>query len=259
MSECAGRGVAAFVSLFIASCSAPSPPKEVRIFAASSLQGVLERVVQEACAGQTPLFSFASSAELARQIEQGARADVFWSADGEWIDYLEDRSLIDHALRVDFPGNALVLIAPVDRAFSLDLSPGADLVSALRGGRLALADPDSVPAGRYAREALTYLGSWDALSATAARAPNVRAALRFVETGEAAAGIVYATDARAAEGRVALVGRFPAEAHRPIRYALAPVSGSAAGKVLAGCLTSPAARRELGEAGFDVSEPAHSR
>jgi molybdate transport system substrate-binding protein len=258
-SGLAGSGLASLALLVVSACEAPSTSEGVRIFAASSLQGVLERVVQRACPGQTPAYSFASSAELARQIEQGARADLFWSADGEWMDYLADRSLVDSAQRIEFPGNALVLIAPADRPLNLELSPGADLVPALKGGRLALADPDSVPAGRYAREALTYLGAWDALASTAARAPNVRAALRFVETGEAAAGVVYATDARAAGGRIALVGQFPAEAHRPIRYALAPVRGSAAGGELARCLTSPQARLELESAGFDVTETVVSR
>jgi molybdate transport system substrate-binding protein len=238
----------------LGACGAPSPTGPARIFAASSLQGVLEPILEGPCSGLAPsaVYTFASSAELARQIEQGAQADLFWSADEEWMDYLAERSLIDDAHRRDLPGNALVLIAPSDRPFHLDLTPGVDLSSALKGGRLAIADPDGAPAGRYAREALTYLGVWEALGPGAARAPNVRAALRFVEMGEAAAGVVYATDARAAGGRVTLVGRFPPEAHRPIRYSLAPLKGSASGEAIAMCLTSPEALATLEEAGFEV-------
>jgi len=202
-----------------------APP--LRIFAAASLTDALQEVGRAfAARGRAaPIFNFAASSTLARQIEQGAEADVFFSADEDWMDYLAQRQLIVAQTRTSLLSNRLVLIAPTDRRFSLRLRRGANLAAALNGGRLAMADPTSVPAGRYGQAALTSLGLWDSVSSSVVRAENVRAAMRFVELGEAAAGIVYATDAQAAGARVAVVDAFPETTHPPISYPMATIAG----------------------------------
>ena len=133
---------------------------------------------------------------LARQIEAGSNADVFISADQEWMDYLQARNLIAKPSRVNLVGNRLVLIAPADSKIELEIRPGFDLAGALAGGRLSTGDPDTVPVGRYARSALTSLGVWDQVADRLVRADNVRSAMTFVSRGEAPLGIVYATDAQ---------------------------------------------------------------
>jgi len=157
---------------------------------------------------------------LAKQIEAGAPADVFFSADREWMDYLGQRGLLKSGSRRDLLGNALVLIAPSDSALRLKIAPGFDLAGALGGGRLATGDPDSVPAGLYARAALTQLRVWERVSDHLIRAENVRTALAYVARGEAPLGIVYQTDAQA-EKRVRVVAVFPADSHPPIVYPIA--------------------------------------
>jgi molybdate transport system substrate-binding protein len=157
---------------------------------------------------------------LAKQIEAGAPADAFFSADLAWVDYLETRGLLKAGSRRDVLGNALVLVAPADRALELRIAPGFDLASALGGGRLAIADPDSVPAGKYARAALTKLGVWSGVRERVVRGENVRAALEYVARGEAPLGIVYRTDAQA-EKRVRVVDVFPEDSHPPITYPVA--------------------------------------
>lgn len=225
--------IAAF-GLLLAACggpageqAAPETAEPVRVFAAASLTDVMGAVADAyAATGEPrPVLNFAASSDLARQIEQGADADVFMSADEAWMDYLDERKLIDPVSRRSLLGNTLVMIAPADAAFTLELAPGGDLAGALNGGTLALADPDSVPAGRYAKEALTWMGAWDSVAGKVARTESVRAALRFVEAGEAAAGIVYGTDAAAAGDKVAVVGIFPGESHTPVTYPVALVQG----------------------------------
>ena len=154
--------------------------------------------------------SFAASSVLAKQIEAGAPAQVFLSADREWMDYLEQRGRLQGGSRRDLLGNELVLIAPADSALQLKIAPHFALLAALGSGRLATGDPDSVPAGLYARAALTRLGVWPQVADRLVRAENVRAALMYVARGEAPLGIVYRTDARA-EGRVRVVDVFPAD------------------------------------------------
>jgi molybdate transport system substrate-binding protein len=233
-----------------ASIRAADPP--VLVFAAASLKDALDQVVpileREARAGVR--VSYAGSPALARQIEAGAPADLFISADRDWMDYLAARDLVQPATEVVLLGNRLVLVAPAERPIALRIAPGFALRQALGTGRLAVADPASVPAGRYARAALEKLGVWEAVADRLAPAENVRVALLFVARGEAPLGIVYATDARV-EPRVTVVDTFPAGTHPTIVYpaALTRVARSGASRVLA-ALRGPAARAVFERQGF---------
>lgn len=202
--------------------AADTSKEELTVFAASSLTNVIEEIgaAYAQATGVTVRPSFAASSALARQIESGARADVFFSADTEWMDYLQARQLLKNDSRRDVVGNALVLIAPVDSEVQLKIAPGFPLDKALGDRRLATGDPDTVPVGKYARAALTHLGVWSAVAAKVARAENVRAALAFVDRGEAPLGIVYATDALV-DKKVRIVDTFPANSHPPITYPIA--------------------------------------
>lgn len=203
-----------------------------------------------------PRLSFASSSTLARQIEQGAPANIFASADQQWMDYLDTRKLIVPGTRGDLLGNSLVLIVPADRRTEVKIGPGFDLSALLGpGGRLAMGDPAHVPAGLYGREALTNLGGWEKVQDRVAPAPDVRSALLLVERGEAPAGIVYATDAAAAKG-VAVAGVFPLGSHKPITYPFAIVAGhdTPDARSFLAFLRSPAARPIFAERGFTVIE-----
>jgi molybdate transport system substrate-binding protein len=196
-----------------------SPAPALVVFAAASLTEALE-ALDGAFTAQTHIpvkASYAASSMLAKQIEAGAPADIFFSADHEWMDYLQQRGLLHPGTRRDVLGNALVLIAPADSATQLKIAPGFALAQALGTGRLASADPDSVPAGLYARAALIKLGVWDSVQSRLARAENVRAALAYVARGEAPLGIVYLTDAKA-DRRVRVVDFFPEDTHPPILY-----------------------------------------
>jgi molybdate transport system substrate-binding protein len=258
--------LAVIAAAMIASCGpkeeaaapAATPPPEapVRVFAAASLTDVLKTIGEQyAAAGHpAPVLNFAASSELARQIEQGAEADIFISADEAWMDYLAERNLIDPATRATLLTNTLVLIAPADKPLTVEIKPGMNLKAALKGGKLAIANPDSVPAGKYAKEALEHFGAWTGVELETARAENVRAALRFVEQGEAAAGIVYATDARAAGGAITVVATFPADSHTPITYPAAIVAGKSEGpgKGFLAFLSSPEARTAFAAAGFGL-------
>jgi molybdate transport system substrate-binding protein len=197
-------------------------PQPVLVFDAASLTDVLDelgRTFTEKTHVQVKSSPAASSA-LAKQIEAGASADVFFSADLEWMDYLDQRKLLRPGSRHDVVLNRLVLIAPADSKVSLKIAPGFDLLGALGEGKLATGDPDSVPVGKYAHTALEKLGVWDRVSSRIVRAENVRAALAFVARGEAPLGIVYRTDALA-EKRVRIVDVFPQDSHPPIVYPIA--------------------------------------
>src|SRR4051812_24244120 len=172
----------------------------VTVFAAASLADSLKQVADayKARTGAAITLSFGASSTLARQIEQGAGADIFFSADTDWMDYLEEKGLIADRTRRNLLGNRLVLVASSDAEPAPRIAPHFDLAGALGDGRLALADPASVPAGKYAKTALKSLGVWDSVSAKTALAENVRVALEYVARGEAPYGIVYATDAKAA-------------------------------------------------------------
>jgi molybdate transport system substrate-binding protein len=196
--------------------------KPLTVFAAASLTDALKEVsdAYTKATGVPMRLSFAASSALARQIEAGAQADIFFSADTDWVDYLQSRSLLDSATRTDILGNRLVLIAPVDSKVNLHIAPNFPIAAALGKSRLATGDPDSVPVGRYARSALTTLGVWSDVADRVVRADNVRVALAYVARGEAALGIVYETDAMI-EKKVRVVDTFPANAHLPIIYPLA--------------------------------------
>ena len=234
--------------------AAARPP--LLVFAAASLTNVLQELgpAYEQQSGRVVKFSFAASSALARQIESGARADVFFGADTEWMDYLQARNLIDAASRTNLLGNRLVLIAPANSSVQLHIAPGFALAAALgQGGRLATGDPDAVPVGKYARSALTTLGVWNQVADRLVRADNVRTALLFVERGEAPLGIVYATDA-AVDAHVRVVDTFPASSHLPIVYPIAAIKGAdadAAGFIA--YLRSPAARAVFERYGFPGS------
>ncbi len=210
-------------------CLAANSEKAMTVFAAASLTNVLQDL-GDTFTKDTSIrvrFSFAASSALARQIENGARADVFFSADLEWMDYLQARNLIQAASRHNVLGNRLVLIAPLDSKISLEIAPHFALADAVGKSRLATGDPDSVPVGRYAHEALANLGVWDQIAARLVRADSVRSALAFVDRGEAALGIVYATDALV-DKSVRVVDTFPADSHMPIIYPVALAMGASA-------------------------------
>ena len=220
--------VAAMAAPALASAAAPAPrPEPLTVYAAASLTNVLEELGAEysRATGRTVRFSYAATSVLAKQLEAGARADVFFSADRKWLDWLQQRRLIDPATRVDVVGNRLVLVAPADSRLQLRIAPGFAIGRALGERRLATADPDTVPAGRYAQAALTKLGVWSQVESRLVRADNVRSALAFVARGEVPLGIVYATDARI-DPRVRVVDTFPADSHPQIAYPAAVVAGA---------------------------------
>lgn len=204
---------------------APAQAAPVTVFAAASLKNALDEVGREyARTGGEARFSYAASSAMARQIEQGAPADIYVSADADWMTYLAERRLVVAATRRDLLTNRLALIAPADSKTALKVARGMPLARALRGGRLAVAGPD-VPAGKYARAALISLGAWDGVSRKLAQAENVRTALQYVARGESPFGVVYDTDAKL-EPKVRIVGLFPAGSHPAIVYPAALVAGS---------------------------------
>ncbi|WP_298573585.1 molybdate ABC transporter substrate-binding protein [uncultured Luteimonas sp.] len=247
------------LSALLAGCGASDAPsagpdaeRPLLVFAAASLKESMDEAAAAYTAGGgAPVqVAYAGSPALARQIEQGAPADVFVSADGDWMDWLDARGLVDAGSRRDLLGNALVLVAPAaSDAAPLALAPGTDLLPLLGAdGRLALAMTASVPAGRYARAGLESLGLWQALQPRVAEAENVRAALLLVARGEAPLGVVYASDARA-EPRVKVLATFPAGAHPPIVYPVARVQAG----------THPQAAAFLGWLGSDEATALFAR
>ncbi|MFQ5775973.1 MAG: molybdate ABC transporter substrate-binding protein [Kiloniellaceae bacterium] len=200
--------------------------RPVTVFAAASTANAVQAVAAAFAAegGGAVRTVFAASSTLAQQIARGAPADLFLSANNAWMDALARKGVIDPASRIDLLGNRLVLIAPRRSRLEVALAPGFALAAALGEGRLAMGDPGHVPAGIYAKAALERLGVWDELAPKAAFAGDARAALALVERGEAAAGIVYATDA-AIGARVRVVATFPADGQGPIVYPLAVVAG----------------------------------
>jgi len=245
---------AALMALAVILCPAPALAADVTVFAAASLGEtltILARNYQQAT-GKSVAVSLAASSALARQIEASAGADIFFSADREWMDYLETRGLLTLGTRRDLLTNRLVLVAAKDWVGAIAIAPGFNLGAALKGGRLALADPDSVPAGRYGKAALIHLRAWDGVAGRLAPAENVRVALAYVARGEAPLGIVYDTDARA-EPRVRVAGIFPASAHPPIVYPAALTRGAApAARPFLDWLSSASARAVVVRGGFTV-------
>jgi molybdate transport system substrate-binding protein len=197
--------------------------ESLTVFAAASLTEAMRAIDQAWTAQGHPrlLFSFAASSTLARQLDQGAPANIFASADEEWMDWAVKRKLIVEKSIRDVLTNKLVLVVPKDQARQIDIKPGFDLAALLGpSGRLAVGDPAHVPAGRYAQQALTKLGIWDAVKNRLAPADSVRSALLLVERGEVPAGIVYLTDAMVSS-HVAVAGTFPADSHERIAYPFA--------------------------------------
>jgi molybdate transport system substrate-binding protein len=220
------RPLAAFALL--AGCHSAPAAKAPVVLAAASMQGSLDEVA-EAWAKQghpKPVISYAASSALARQVESGAPADVFLSADEKWMDAVQNDGKIAPGTRADLLGNALVLIAPKDSKATVDFAKPGSLAAALGAeGKLAMADPAAVPAGIYGKAALGNLGLWSKLQDKVASAENVRAALALVEAGEAPLGVVYATDARAS-AKVRAIATFPESSHEPIRYPVAVIAGA---------------------------------
>jgi molybdate transport system substrate-binding protein len=194
----------------------------VVVFAAASLKNALDAINAEwhKETGKKAVISYAASSALAKQIEGGAPAQIFISADIPWMDYVGQKSLIKQETRSNLLGNRIVLIAAKDGAKAIDIKPGFDLAKLIGDGRLALANVESVPAGRYGKAALETLGAWASVADKLAQAENVRAALLLVSRGEAPAGIVYQTDAAADKG-VTIIGTFPEDTHPPIVYPIA--------------------------------------
>lgn len=227
----------------------------VVVFAAASLTEAVQALADQFAArsGIEVLPSFAASSALARQIENGAPADVYISADRRWMDRLTERRLIDADSRCEIARNRLVLIAPKTSVFELTIAPGFPLDAALGDGRLAIGDPDHVPAGIYGRQALTALGVWAAVKDRLVRSTDVRAALALVARGEVRAGVVYATDA-AISDRVRIVDAFPPASHDAIVYPAgrAAASNNSAATGFLAFIASPEGRAILAGYGFET-------
>ncbi|MGB3832815.1 MAG: molybdate ABC transporter substrate-binding protein [Mesorhizobium sp.] len=228
---------------------------KVTVFAAASMKNALD-AVNKACAadvGEEATISYAASSALAKQIEEGAPADVFISADLDWMKYLHDKNLVKADTEVQLLGNKIVLVAPKDSAAEANIEKGFDLAALVGDGKLAMGEVKSVPAGKYGKAALESLGIWSSVEGKVAQAENVRAALKLVATGEAAAGIVYATDA-AAEPGVKVIGTFPADSHPPIVYPVAQTAESKDAETGAWlkCIESDKAKPIYEEQGFTV-------
>jgi len=226
------------------------------VFAAASLKNALDEIAaawSKETGKPAPKISYGASSALAKQLEQGAPANLFISADIDWMDYVEKKDLIRKNTRVNLLGNKIVLIAPRDSNVAIDVKPGFDLAKALAGGKLAMANVDAVPAGKYGKAALEKLGAWNGVKDNIAQAENVRAALLLVARGEAPFGIVYSTDA-AAEPNVKIISVFPADSHPPIIYPAAETkdSKSADAKSFFDYLKSNKARPAFEKQGFAV-------
>jgi molybdate transport system substrate-binding protein len=219
--------VAAFVTVLGLSMGAAMPASgtEVTVFAAASLREAMDEQAKrfESAARSKVIVVYGGSNALARQIEAGAPAEVFISADEDWMDYLDRLRLLVPGTRSNVLGNELVLIAPSTSSAALRIAPGFGLATALRKEKLAMANPDSVPAGKYGKSALESLGVWKSVEKQVVRTDNVRAALALVARGETAFGIVYKTDALA-ERSVRIVDSFPGTTHAPIVYPAALVA-----------------------------------
>ena len=250
------RLASALALLIVCGPAAPADsPAPVIVFAASSLTAVMTELggsYQKTISAPIAL-SFAASSVLARQIENGAPAQLFLSADEDWMDYLAKRQLIDARSRADVARARLVLIAPANSSVTLKIAPGFPLHDRLAGGRLAIGDPAAVPAGRYAKAALEKLGVWQQVAGSVVQADNVRAALRFVARGEAPLGVVYDTDALN-DSSVRVVDVFPESTHPPIRYPAALTrNATPAARGLLDYVRGPAGQAVFRKYGFTPS------
>lgn len=228
---------------------------DVTMFAAASLGTALPEIAAayKAKTGQSVQFSFAASSVLARQIENSPGADLFMSADSDWMDYLDNRGLVQHATRKTLLTTKLVLIAPAAATVQVKIGPHFDLMGALKGGRLAIADPDSVPAGKYGKSSLVSLGVWNAVVDHTANAESVRVALAYVARGETPLGIVYRTDALI-EPKVKIVDTFPDKTHAPIVYPAALTKDAKpTARAFLDFLSGPEARAIFVRYGFELA------
>jgi molybdate transport system substrate-binding protein len=235
--------------------SARAQGGDIVVFAAASLKNALDAINAEWTkeTGKKAAISYAASSALAKQMEQGAPAQMFISADLDWMDYVEKKDLIKKDTRSNLLGNRIVLIAPKDKAQAIDIKPGFDIAKVVGDGRLSMANVDSVPAGKYGKAALEKLGVWPKVSGKIAQAENVRAALLLVSRGEAPAGIVYQTDA-AADPSVKIIGTFPEDTHPPIIYPIALTANATSPDAAAflAYITSAKARPLFEAQGFTV-------
>ena len=252
----------AILSWTAAAGPAAAQGRDVLVFAAASLKNALDEVAAQwqRESGKKVSISYAASNTLIKQIEQGAPADMFISADLDWMDYGQQKNLIKPDTRSNLLGNRLVLVAPKDANVSVNIGPGFDLAAQLKGGRLATANVDAVPAGKYGKASLEKLGAWDGVKDKLAQAESVRAALALVSRGEAPLGIVYQTDAAADPG-VKIVGTFPENTHPPIVYpvALTKESQNADAQAFLAYIRSPAARPAFERQGFTILGPGGQR
>lgn len=253
--------VGGLAALLLAGAPGALAQEKVTVFAAASLKNALD-AVNAACEtdiGEQATISYAASSALAKQIEEGAPADVFMSADLDWMKYLSDKNLIKADTETKLLGNSIVLVAPADSTIEAKIEKGFDLAGLLGDGRLAMANVDAVPAGRYGKASLASLGAWASVEGKVAQAENVRAALALVSTGEAPLGIVYKTDA-AADPKVKVVGTFPEDTHPPIVYPVAQTAGSKDDNTPAflKCLRSAKAKELFEAQGFTVLAPVVS-
>lgn len=243
------------IGLATASAPASAQDKSITVFAAASLKNAIDDVdaAFSKTTGVRVAASFAASSALMKQIEEGAPADVFASADLDWMDYGSRKKLIQDGTRVNLLGNRLVLIAPKDSPIdNVTIARGFDLAKLAGDGRIVTGDVRAVPVGKYAKAALDYLGAWAAAEPKLAMVENVRAALTLVARGEAVLGIVYETDAKA-EPRVKVVGRFPPESHPAIVYPVAlTMTAKPEGAAYLAFLRSPAAKAMFETHGFTV-------
>ncbi|AZO01558.1 molybdate ABC transporter substrate-binding protein [Mesorhizobium sp. M9A.F.Ca.ET.002.03.1.2] len=252
--------IGGLVTMLMAAMPAAHAGDRLIVFAAASMKNALD-AVNAACevdVGEAATISYAASSALAKQIEGGAPADVFISADLDWMKYLSDKKLTKSDTEVKLLGNEIVLVAPKDSTVEARIEKGFDLAGLIGEGRLAMGDSKAVPAGKYGKAALEALGVWSSVEDKVAQAENVRAALKLVSTGEAALGIVYATDAHAEPG-VRVIGTFPEDSHPPIVY---PVAQTADSKdkdtpAFVKCLQSAKAGALFKEQGFTVLTPSN--
>ena len=245
----------AFAAVLAATLATPALAEEVVVFAAASLKNALDAVAADfqAETGNTVTISYAGSNALAKQIMEGAPADIYISAAVNWMDEVEKAGLVVPGTREDLLGNTLVLVAHGKDAKPVEIGPGFDLAALLGDGKLSMAMVDSVPAGQYGKESLEKLGIWPAVEGSVAQSENVRAALALVSTGEAPYGIVYASDAVADEN-VTVVGTFPNDSHKAIVYPAALLTGAAdaADKAFMEALSSDAADAKFTAQGFAI-------
>lgn len=240
----------------VAAQTAAAPSAGPTVFAAASMKTALDAIAAAWTAqpgNSPPSLVYGSSAVLAKQIEQDAPADIFISADLNWMDYLDKAKLLRPGTRRNILGNELVLIEPADSAAALKIEPGFDLAGATGDGKIAVCTIASCPGGIYAKQALTSLGVWDKASPKLAQADNIRSTLTLVARGEAQFGIVYATDAKA-EPKVKVVGTFPSSSHSPIVYPIAILASSKNSKAesFVAFMSSQAATKILLDQGFSI-------